>query len=513
MLIQRFPLTVNVLILAAVIGIPFLGLWWFLLASGRIDLEILAWVGVLLVVDTAILWLFVRGLVRPLSDVGTELKAFAEGDFTVRMANPYHGQFKTMLDDVNNAFESIESMMTGVLGHTVNIASANFNTVAATAKVVFNIEKEERHTRGIAQASGEIAERMGEIAVGAAGGRQAVEAMNGAVESGNAIVRRIGNEIGELAEVVAETEGTVQRLGDSSQQIGEIVNLIRDIAEQTNLLALNAAIEAARAGEQGRGFAVVADEVKGLAGRTAKATGEIAQMIQTIQGETGSAIETMRQSVERAERGREVAAEAGAAFDSILGNLNEVTGLINTIADTAEHQRVATGEITGSIDAIGELAINNTQQGHAAIRSIEHTNSVIGGQLKIIEAFEIPHKMLLIAKSDHVLWKKRLNEMLLGSEQIRADELSDHHQCRFGKWYYDEGRRLFGDQSEFKAIEAPHARVHEIAREVERLYREGDVEAAQDMVDQLSPYTEQVLDALDALHAHAKAADVAARGH
>ena len=170
---------------------------------------------------------------------------------------------------------------------------------------------------------------------------------------------------------------------------------------------------------------------------------------------------------------------------------------------------MATDEITGAIDAIGELAHSNTQQGHAAIRSIEHTNSVIGGQLRIIEAFEIPHKMLLIAKSDHVLWKKRLNEMLLGSEQIRPDELSDHHQCRFGKWYYDEGRRLFGNDPAFRAIEAPHARIHEIAREVERLYREGDVEAAQEMVDQLSPFTEQVLDALDQLHASAKAADAA----
>jgi len=144
----------------------------------------------------------------------------------------------------------------------------------------------------------------------------------------------------------------VEKLGTRSDQIGDIVATIEDIADQTNLLALNAAIEAARAGEQGRGFAVVADEVRALAERTTKATREIGTMIKSIQLETREAVQAMEEGVQEVERGTTGAARSGKALEDILEQIDEVTGQINQIAIAAEEQTATTSQISDNIQQI-----------------------------------------------------------------------------------------------------------------------------------------------------------------
>lgn len=101
-------------------------------------------------------------------------------------------------------------------------------------------------------------------------------------------------------------------------------------------------------------------------------------------------------------------------------------------------------EIAANIQMISDLASNNTRQAHSAVDTIEQMNAVIGDQLRTLEQFHIPHKAVLVAKSDHMLWKKRLTELLLGRTQMRSSEVTDHHSCRFGKWYYSSGKEMYG---------------------------------------------------------------------
>jgi methyl-accepting chemotaxis protein len=500
MLIQRRSLAVNIILLALIIGAPYALLWGWLLYTGRIGLDVMLWVAVLLLLDTAVMVLFVRGLMLPLRTVSEVLRRVAEGDFTVEVDNPYQGQIGRMLDDVATSVYANRTMMERILGNTVNIASASFETVSSSSKVVFNVEVEENHVHSISEASLHITAITADTAENAQRASAAVAALNGTVTEGNSIAQQTLESMGQLAETVGEAAAKVEALGASSQRIGEITDVINNIAGQTNLLALNAAIEAARAGEHGRGFAVVADEVRNLAERTSKATSEIAGMIHTIQSEIAAVTTTMQTGVSRADSSRQAAQRSGEAFDTVKGGIETVTTLIGQIASAAGEQKTATEEITASIQMISDLAGSNTRQAYSAVDTIEQMNAVIGDQLRTLEQFQIPHKALLVAKSDHMLWKKRLTEMLLGRSQMRASEVTDHHSCRFGKWYYSEGQQLYGNQPAFRAIEEPHRIIHATARQVVELYERGDKTEAQHLVDELTRPTAEVLGQLEELH-------------
>jgi methyl-accepting chemotaxis protein len=166
----------------------------------------------------------------------------------------------------------------------------------------------------------------------------------------------------KIAERVKNSARTVENLGERSEQIGQIIGTIEDIADQTNLLALNAAIEAARAGEQGRGFAVVADEVRALAERTSRATREIGEMIKGIQAETKIAVRVMEEGVAEVEKGATSSEQSGKALDMILKQISEVTMQINQIATAAEEQTATTSEITMNVQQVTEV-VHQTARG------------------------------------------------------------------------------------------------------------------------------------------------------
>jgi methyl-accepting chemotaxis protein len=193
-----------------------------------------------------------------------------------------------------------------------------------------------------------------------------------AAQSGSQIVSETIVGMSGIQHIVSQVSGDVNQLGQRSDDIGEIVAVIRGIAEQTNLLALNAAIEAARAGEQGRGFAVVADEVRKLAEKTGSATGEISQMINAIQQQVRQTVLNMEQSQDEVGAGVSRAEKAGAAISEILASIESVSGMMQLIATGASNQRNMVTEIYGQVEQIDngiESALALTQ---VAEKSCEH---------------------------------------------------------------------------------------------------------------------------------------------
>jgi methyl-accepting chemotaxis protein len=274
----------------------------------------------------------------------------AEGDLTIAMHSGKSGiyeEMRRMVESLRQVMEKVSQSAQEVSVSAVQLDNNAVKTADGSQHVVSQSDM-------VATASEEMAATSSDIANSCHQAADSSHSASATALSGAAIVRETVEGMGRIAEKVRSSAGAVEQLGVRSEQIGQIVGTIEDIADQTNLLALNAAIEAARAGEQGRGFAVVADEVRALAERTTRATREIGEMIKSIQQETKLAVKAMEEGVDEVERGTGGAARSGQALEMILEQINDVTSQVGQIATAAEEQTATTREITNNIHNISD---------------------------------------------------------------------------------------------------------------------------------------------------------------
>jgi len=295
---------------------------------------------------------------RLLLHIGTEpahleeiTQQVAAGDLTYRFEQGRGGIYEAMrrmVEQLRKVMDKVNKSSQEVASASVELNSNAEQTASASHEVV-------SQANTVATASEEMTATSMDIANNC---HRAAESSNQAsktAQAGAAIVRSTVDGMTRIADKVRSSATVVEQLGTRSDQIGAIVATIEDIADQTNLLALNAAIEAARAGEQGRGFAVVADEVRALAERTARATREIGEMIKNIQGDTRQAVAAMEDGVKEVEQGTAEASRSGQALEEILEKINEVTLQISQIATAAEEQTATTREISDNIQQISDV--------------------------------------------------------------------------------------------------------------------------------------------------------------
>jgi methyl-accepting chemotaxis protein len=291
-----------------------------------------------------------------LRDTATQL---ANGNLTVRATVTSRDE----LGEISGCFNQIADTLHAVVSRARSSADAVTGAAGELRSNAEQIATGAEHVATQAMTVATAGEEMAATSNDIAGNcSMAVESSNRACTTatqGAAIVRQTVEGMSRISGKVQESARTVENLGTRSDQIGAIIGTIEDIADQTNLLALNAAIEAARAGEQGRGFAVVADEVRALAERTTRATREISDMIKAIQGETRNAVSAMEEGVREVERGTQDAARSGRALEEILSQVSEVTGQINQIATAAEEQTATTNEISTNMQRI-TLVVQDT---------------------------------------------------------------------------------------------------------------------------------------------------------
>lgn len=322
------------------------------------------------VVCTTTLGIFITlSITKPLSSVLENLKQLAAGDLSARCSIDSKDEMGRLAQELNTMSVTIHGVISRVTQNGLEVSSAATQLRATSEEMATGAEQAAAQTQTIATASEEMAATSSDIANNCHMAASNAQRVNEAAETSAKIVDGTITIMSQIAGRVKESAALVETLGSRSEEIGEIVGTIEDIADQTNLLALNAAIEAARAGEQGRGFAVVADEVRALAERTTVATKQIAQTIKSIQQETRNAVAAMDQGVREVELGTRDAAKSGTALESILAQIGDLSMQVNQIATAAEEQTATTGEITNNIQQITaavQVAANGSQESAAA---------------------------------------------------------------------------------------------------------------------------------------------------
>ncbi len=304
----------------------------------------------------------VRSQLYGLADVAHLMEDVAQGNLTVRLSIAAgNNEVGRVAVSVNTMLDNMSDALRGVYDTAAKIATASLQLDQAAEKIALGAETAAGQTVTIATASEEMSATSSDIAMNCGYAVASSDQASRAAATGSEVVSSTIAGMERVAHRVRTAAGTISSLGVRSNQIGAIVATIEDIADQTNLLALNAAIEAARAGEQGRGFAVVADEVRALAERTTKATREIGDMIKAIQSETRTAVEAMNQGVHEVEEESAVAVRSGDALQEILSQVGEVTMQINQIATAAEEQTATTNEITNNIHAMTSITQETAQ--------------------------------------------------------------------------------------------------------------------------------------------------------
>jgi len=304
----------------------------------------------------------VRSITRPIAPMVAAAKRIAEGDLNVAIEHMSNDEIGQLSDSLRIMAENLKRMISQVSSTSTQIATASSQLHSTAEQIATGAEEVAAQAATVATASEEMSATSGDIAQNCQLAAEGAQLAAQTASDGASVVEKTVAAMGQIAEKVMESARTVEELGARSDQIGAIIGTIEDIADQTNLLALNAAIEAARAGEQGRGFAVVADEVRALAERTTRATKEIGEMIKAIQRETKGAVTAMEQGVQQVESGTMEAAKSGEALQNILEQVNNVAMQVHQIATAAEEQTATTSEISSNMIQITEV-VQQTSHG------------------------------------------------------------------------------------------------------------------------------------------------------
>jgi methyl-accepting chemotaxis protein len=301
----------------------------------------------------------------PIKNIEDSFENLSKGDLTKKLDTLSGDEFGIMGKHFNAFVDRFSSALTGVADSSNQISFA-VNTLDATAnQMAKGTDTIVTEITSVATASEEMSATANEITNNCIAAARSSEIANNSAMTGENIIQEIIRSMGRIDERVKESALIIHKLGERSDQIGEIAGIINDIAEQTNLLALNAAIEAARAGEHGRGFAVVADEVRKLAERTTGATKQIGETIQTMQNEMKNAVISMEGGVKEVEIGNNETAKSGSALKEILNQINTLASQINQIAVASEEQSATTNEINNNIQKISKIvegAANNISE-------------------------------------------------------------------------------------------------------------------------------------------------------
>ncbi len=318
-----------------------------------------------------------------------EMGSLAEGDLTVK-ATVTEDITGAIADSVNFAVEALRSLVTTINETAVQVSAAAQETQATAMQLAEAAQHQAHQITSASAAINDMAKSIDGVSKSSIDSAEVAQRSVQIAANGAQVVRQTIAGMDSIRDQIQETSKRIKRLGESSQEIGSIVELITDIAEQTNILALNAAIQASSAGEAGRGFAVVADEVQRLAERASGATKRIETLVQTIQSDTNEAVSSMEQTTSEVVTGARLAEDAGQALGEIETVSNNLAGLIQGISTSARQQSAAATNISATMNVIQEITSQTSLGASQTAESIGNLAQLASDLRRSVADFKLP---------------------------------------------------------------------------------------------------------------------------